>query len=130
MARDGCELAGWRCGLEGGDLQHSEKPEWRPLLEAVGERFTGNFMWMFWVELEDGSRLHAYKHYFTRAYLFLTEDGRAFQWAPCGRYAPQRLDWAIEHALCQWWISSGWEAEDVKAIREAVLSAQLSAAES
>ena len=124
MARDGCDVGGFRCGLEGGDLRHCEKPEWRPLLEAVGERLTEGFMWMFWVELEDGSRLHAYKHYFTRAYLFLTEDGRAFQWAPCGRYAPQRLDWAIEHALCHWWILSGWEAEDAEAIHEAVVKAQ------
>jgi hypothetical protein len=78
MARDACDVGGFRCGLEGGDLRHCEKPEWLPLLEAVGERLTEGFMWMFWVELEDGSRLHAYKHYFTRAYLFLTEDGRAF----------------------------------------------------
>jgi hypothetical protein len=127
MARDACDVGGFRCGLEGGDLRHCEKPEWRPLLEAVGERLTEGFIWMFWVELEDGSRLHAYKHYFTRAYLFLTEGGRAF--LPAGATPPQRLDWAIEHALCHWWILSGWEAEDVEAIHEAVLKAQDSSSE-
>jgi hypothetical protein len=129
MSEDGCDLATFWCGLEGGELGHSDEPEWRPLLDAVGERLAEGFMWMF-VDLENGWRLHAYKHCYTRAYLFLTEDGRAFQWAPCGRYAPQRLDWAIEQALCPWWTVSGWEAEDVEAIREAVLNAQRSVSES
>ena len=127
MARDACDVGGFRCGLEGGDLRHCEKPEWLPLLEAVGERLTEGFMWMFWVELEDGSRLHAYKHYF-HPRVPLPDGGRPGV-PPCGRYAPQRLDWAIEHALCHWWILSGWEAEDVEAIHEAVLKAQDSSSE-
>ena len=34
-------------------------------------------MWMFEVELEDGRKLHAYKHWWTRGYIHLTLDGRA-----------------------------------------------------
>jgi hypothetical protein len=122
MARD-------KCGLEGYLAQYDE-PEWRPLLAAVGERLTAGFMWMNDVELDDGSRLHAYKHIHTRAYLYLTEDGRAFERTPCGRYAPQRLDFAIKHALCGWWILRGWEPEDAEAVHEAVVNAQRSVAES
>ena len=33
---------------------------------------------MFEVELSDGTRLHAYKHRWTRRYIHLTGDGRAF----------------------------------------------------
>jgi hypothetical protein len=36
-------------------------PEWRPLVEAVGEDLAGTFMWMFEVRLSDGRPLHAYK---------------------------------------------------------------------
>jgi hypothetical protein len=35
-------------------------------------------MWMHEVELEDGTRLHAYKHHETRRYLHLDHGGRAF----------------------------------------------------
>jgi hypothetical protein len=35
-------------------------------------------MWMFEVELENGLRLHAYKHWETRRYLHLDHGGRAF----------------------------------------------------
>lgn len=52
------------------------------------------------------------------------EDGRAYEWAVCGRYAPTRLDWAIERALCNWWLLAGGEAEDRDAIHKAVLRAQ------
>lgn len=81
-------------------------------------------MWMHEEELNDGSSLHAYKHVDTRDYLYLTEDGRAFQWAPCGRYVPLRLDYAIQDALCLWWTLSGWEEEDARAVRDAIVRAQ------
>lgn len=72
----------------------------------------------------DGSRLHAYKHTCTRCYIFLSEDGQAFEWTACERYAPTRLDWAIEKALCNWWLLDGWEDADVEAIKDAVQRAQ------
>jgi hypothetical protein len=82
---------------------------------------------MYKVRLENGTVLHAYKHIYTRCYLFLTEDGRAFSWTPCERYAPMRLDWAIEAALCSWWFLDGWDAEDAEAIHEAIRKANQSA---
>lgn len=94
----------------------------------VGERLAGTFMWMDESELEDGSPLHAYKHTYTRRYLYLTEDGRAYQEAPCGRFARLRLDFALEAALCTWWIFDGWDEEDAAAIREAIIRANATAA--
>ena len=67
--------------------------------------------------------MHAYKHICTRRYLFLTEDGRAFEYTRCGRFLPLRLDFAIEAALCTWWILSDREQEDADTIRAAVLAA-------
>ena len=54
-----------------------DKHEWEPLLELAAEH-VDDFMWMFEVELESGLRLHAYKHWETRKYLHLDEEGRAF----------------------------------------------------
>lgn len=94
-------------------------PVWEPLLEAVGEHLTSTFMWMFAVALDGGRVLHAYKHIHTRRYLFLGEDGRAYEWARCGRYVSTRLDFAIEAALCSWWLLNDYEDEDAAAIRAA-----------
>jgi hypothetical protein len=52
----------------------SDKPDWQPLIDLLVD----DFMWMFEVELSDGTRLHAYKHQWTRRYIHLTPDGRAF----------------------------------------------------
>jgi hypothetical protein len=120
MRRDSCR------GLEG-QLSQYDQPVWEPLVGLLGERLAEGFMWMHEEELEDESALHAYKHVFTRRYLYLAEDGRAFERAPCGRFVPLRLDYAIERALCIWWILSGWEAQDADAIGEAIVRAQRSA---
>jgi hypothetical protein len=50
------------------------EPDWQPLIDLLLE----DFMWMFEVELTDGTHLHAYKHRGTRRYIHLTGDGRAF----------------------------------------------------
>lgn len=55
----------------------------------------------------------------TRRYLYLTGDVRAFEPVPCGRFVALRLDFAIERAICTWWILSGWEAEDGDAVSQA-----------
>ena len=52
-------------------------PEWEPLFDLAPDHLS-EFMWMFSVELSDGTRLQAYKHYWTRGYLHLDGDGRAF----------------------------------------------------
>lgn len=58
-------------------LPPSDEPKWQPLLDFAPDHIE-DFMWMFAVELEDGRRLDAYKHWWTRRYLHLTEKGRAF----------------------------------------------------
>ena len=64
-------------------------PEWQPLLDFAPEHID-DFMWMFEVELDRGSRLHAYKHYWTRRYIHLDHEGRAF--AYCGDELYQEVD--------------------------------------
>ena len=56
-------------------------PEWEPLLNLVPDHAV-DFMWMGTVQLVDGTRLQAYKHYRTRRYLHLSADGRAFVFVP------------------------------------------------
>jgi hypothetical protein len=60
-----------------GQMLPSGEPVWEPLLEFAPNHI-GDFMWMFAVELEDGRRLDAYKHWWTRRYLHLTGTGRVF----------------------------------------------------
>ena len=69
----------------GGSTQ-GDRPEWQPLLDAVGQQVTGDFMWMFEVELTNGTRLQAYKHIDTRRYIHLACDGAAFVFEPPDRY--------------------------------------------
>jgi hypothetical protein len=61
----------------GGETLRIDAPTWEPLLEFAPDHID-DFMWMFDVELEDGTRLHAYKHWWTRRYIHLADDGRAF----------------------------------------------------
>jgi hypothetical protein len=58
-------------------MMGKDEPNWEPLLR-LARVYVEEFMWMFAVELEDGTELQAYKNYWTRRYLHLAEDGRAF----------------------------------------------------
>jgi hypothetical protein len=58
---------------------------WAPLLELVPDDINA-FMWMFEAELRDGTPLQAYKHRWTRQYIYLDEDGRAFDEIRGGRF--------------------------------------------
>jgi hypothetical protein len=69
-----------------GKSYQGDRPEWGPLLDAVGERVTGDFMWMFEVVLDDGTPLQAYKHIDTRRYVHLAPDGTAFFYEEPDRY--------------------------------------------
>ncbi|MGN6201664.1 MAG: hypothetical protein ACTHNY_04595 [Solirubrobacterales bacterium] len=60
-----------------GQVLQFDHPVWEPL-ENLAFEHAGEFMWMHEVELEDGTRLHAYKHWETRRYLHLDHGGRAF----------------------------------------------------
>jgi len=69
-----------------GRRYQGETPDWGPLRDAVGERVTGDFMWMFEVVLDDGTPLQAYKHIDTRRYVHLAPDGTAFFYEGPDRY--------------------------------------------
>ena len=85
-----------------GTMKQGDRPVWQPLLDLVGEELTEWFMWMFEVELADGSPLHAYKHIATRRYVHLTEDGRTFAYRPVGDYAEIPPRAALREALAEW----------------------------
>ena len=59
----------------------------------------GDFMWMGTVQLVDGTRLQMYKHYWTRDYLHLSEDGRAFVFVPKTRYEEVNPPWLLMQVL-------------------------------
>jgi hypothetical protein len=73
----------------------SPKPNWQPLLNLLA----GDFMWMFDVELEDGRCVHAYKHYWTRRYIHLADDGSAFVYVDPRRYEEVEPEWLLEKVL-------------------------------
>jgi hypothetical protein len=59
------------------------RPDWRPLLEFAPDEVP-DFMWMFRDFLEDGSVVEAYKHSWTRQYLHLDSNGRAYVFVGAG----------------------------------------------
>ena len=65
--------------LNGTTLQGSE-PDWGPLENVLAWHACNPFMWMFEVELENGTRLHAYKHSHNRRYLHLSASGEAWSY--------------------------------------------------
>jgi hypothetical protein len=85
-----------------GTTIHSDEPNWRPLVDLIGTDLAEWFMWMFDLELDDGVRVHAYKHIATRSYLHLAEDGRAFVYAGDERYREIRPRHAIDQAFAGW----------------------------
>jgi hypothetical protein len=86
-----------RRGLTG-EVAQFETPEWDPLVDAVGERVTRDFMWMHEVVLSDGKSLHAYKHIDTRRYVHLAADGSAWCHEPSGGYVPKPA-WEVFSAV-------------------------------
>jgi hypothetical protein len=75
-----------------------DAPEWEPLLNLAPDHVI-DFMWMGTVQLVDGTRLQAYKHYWTRRYLHLSEDGRAFVFVPKTRYEEVNPPWLLMRVL-------------------------------
>ncbi len=73
-------------------------PEWEPLL-SVASRHVDEFIWMFAVELADGTRLQVYKNYWTRGYLHLDAACRAFVYVDPDRYEEIDLSWALFRVL-------------------------------
>jgi hypothetical protein len=75
-----------------------DAPEWEPLLNLAPDQVV-DFMWMYTVQLVDGTRIQAYKHYWTRNYLHLSEDGRAFVFVPKTRYEEVNPPWLLMRVL-------------------------------
>ncbi len=76
----------------------AQDPEWEPLLNFAPDHI-GDFMWMYSALLTDGTRLQAYKHYWTRDYLHLDTEGRAFIYAGKERYEEVNPPWLLRMVL-------------------------------
>lgn len=85
-----------------GDFADRCTPEWQPLEDLVGEELAGWFMWMFALDMEDGTVVHAYKHIMTRRYFHISEQGRTFLYTREGRYRPISRRAAIKEAFESW----------------------------
>lgn len=55
-----------------------DEPDWGPLENVIEFDVCDDFMWMYAVDLEDGTRLHVYKHHWNRRSLHLGTGGQAF----------------------------------------------------
>jgi hypothetical protein len=75
-------------------------PEWEPLLNLAPDH-VDDFMWMYSVELTDGTRLQVYKHYWTRNSLHLDNEGRAFVYVETERYKEVNADWLLSRVLAE-----------------------------
>jgi hypothetical protein len=84
--------------LRRGRALRVNEPEWEPLLNFAPDH-VGDFMWMYAVELTDRTRLQAYKHYWTRDYLHLDDEGRAFIYAGKQRYEEVNPPWLLRQVL-------------------------------
>jgi hypothetical protein len=89
-----------------------DEPEWEPLLNFAPDHI-GDFMWMFAVQLTDGTRLQAYKHYWNRNYLHLDNEGRTFIYAGNDRYEEVNPPWLFTRIL-------GVEREERYSVRQNV----------
>ncbi len=81
-----------------GRILRVDAPEWEPLLNLAPDHVV-DFMWMGTVQLTDGTRIQAYKHCWTRGYLHLSEDGRAFVFVPKTRYEEVNPPWLLMRVL-------------------------------
>jgi len=69
-----------------GTLFQVDKPNLAPLERLLDEVLVRRFMWMWEIELEDRTRVHAYKDRVTHRYLHLTDDARAFRFCAESSY--------------------------------------------
>ena len=108
-------------------MVQGHRPDWRPLLEVAGDEVTGGFMWMYDVRLASGCYLQAYKHFYTRRYVFLDASCNAFAYLGHERYGPIGLADALEAALSPWWERLDATAEDIAACWTAIAAARSAA---
>jgi hypothetical protein len=103
-----------------GEIRQYTTPDWTALEEMVGYELLSWFMWMCEIELSGGARVHAYKHKWTRRYLHLTGDGRAFQYTATGRYREVDPYAALVSVLDEWDRCSSLTTSEEAAVREAL----------
>jgi hypothetical protein len=84
--------------LRKGRMLSVGEPEWEPLLNFAPDHIV-DFMWMYAVQLTDGTRVQAYKHYWTRNYLHLDDEGRAFVYVGKERYEEVNPPWLLHRVL-------------------------------
>jgi hypothetical protein len=100
--------------VQPGEITGADEPDWEPLIALMAPELVGSFMWMFPVTLADGTRVEAYKHRWTRRYLYLDADLRAWGYREDGRYGLQRSVAAIlELVLSPWWERGDAEPDEV-----------------
>jgi len=86
-----------------GETRQCKKPDWRPLENLLcSDELCAHFMWMGDIELEDGTIVNEYKHRWTRQYLHLADDGRAFIYVGDERYQEADLTLAIGAVFLGW----------------------------
>jgi hypothetical protein len=93
-------------GIKGKSVR-TPAAEWEPLLD-LAPAHVPDFMWMGSVELPDKTRLQLYKHYWTRNYLHLDGDGRAFVYAEPDRYEEIEPTWLLTRALREHTLDRDW----------------------
>ena len=103
-----------------GDVCQYEEPDWQPLYDLVGVHLADWFMWMFEIELDDGGRVHAYKHITTRCYFHQAVDGRSFVYLRGGGYREIDRRHAIDLVFAEWEeLSPAPDEDDVTALERA-----------
>lgn len=85
----------------------ADAPEWEPLLDLAEEHLE-DFMWMYTAALSNGRRIQAYKHYWTRRYLFLDGDGRAYAYLGEHRYEETGARWALARVVEEELANKDW----------------------
>lgn len=69
-----------------GEIISADAPYWTPLESVLSREQCGYYMWMGEILLENGLRIHAYKHYNTRRYLHIGVDGSSWLYDYGNRY--------------------------------------------
>jgi hypothetical protein len=90
-----------------GKMLPVEVPEWEPLLD-LAEPHVEDFMWMYAAELSDGRRIQAYKHRWTRRYVFLDGDGRGYAYVDRERYEEEDPAWLFSRAVAEDTLHNEW----------------------
>jgi len=85
------------------EQRYPDRPLWDPILKVLPEKALGQFMFMGEVLCESGTRICLYKHIWTRRYINLDQQGRAYQFRASeqgSHYVPVELAAAIRRASC------------------------------